>query len=34
MFERLVAEYPSTEFLEDATEQIATLRTSFDLESP
>ncbi|MCY4659877.1 MAG: outer membrane protein assembly factor BamD [Acidobacteria bacterium] len=34
MFERLVAEYPSTEFLEDATEQIAALRTSMDLDSP
>ena len=34
MFERLVAEYPDTEFLDDATEQIAALRTSFDLDSP
>ncbi len=32
MFERLVSEYPSTEFLEDAAEQIAALKTSLDLE--
>ena len=34
MFERLVAEYPETEFREDATEQIAVLRTSMNLDSP
>ena len=34
MFERLVAEYPSTEFLEEATQQIAALKTSLDLDSP
>ena len=34
MFERLVSEYPSTEFLEEATEEIAALRTSMDLDSP
>lgn len=34
MFERLVAEYPETEFLEDATEQIVALRTSMELDTP
>ena len=34
MFERLVSEYPETEFREDATEQIAALRTSMNLDSP
>ena len=34
MFERLVAQYPSTEFLEEATEQIAALKTSMDLVTP
>jgi outer membrane protein assembly factor BamD len=34
MFERLVSEYPSTEFLEEATEQIAALKTSMDLVTP
>ncbi len=34
MFERLVDEYQSSEFLEEATAQIAALKTSLDLDSP
>ena len=34
LFERLVDEYPDTEFLDEATEQIAALKTSMNLDIP